>query len=118
MLVASPRNQILKRKASPRELAFFFSADKGAFFNDYNISAPAAVSVFPEGSTKLRGVGPSAHTTISSTSTPSPKAGTLPPGNSRNGFQKKFGRPSDRCEDSEQEAVCRLLDKPVDHASW
>jgi hypothetical protein len=44
---------------------------KGAFFNDYNISVPAAVASSLRRSTRLRGVGPSAPTRISSTSTSS-----------------------------------------------
>src|ERR1700704_591775 len=70
-------------------------------------------------STKLRGVGPSAPTTISSISTPSPKAGTLPPGNSRNCFQKKFGRASDRYAKVAKPTQPRLsaqIDKP--RAEW
>jgi hypothetical protein len=74
---------------------------KGAFFNDFNISVPAAVSVFAEEVYKLRGVGPSALTTISSISTPSPKAGTLPPGNSRSSSQKRYALASGRCADSQ-----------------
>jgi hypothetical protein len=34
---------------------------------------------------------------IASTTTSSPKAGTLPRGSSRSSFQKRCARPSDRC---------------------
>ena len=73
---------------------------KGAFFNDYDISVPAAVSVFPEEVYQAPRSWTERATTISSISTPSPKAGTLPPGNSRNSSQKRFVRASDRCANS------------------
>ena len=68
---------------------------RGAFFNDFRTSVPAAVSVSLKRSTKLRGVGPSAPSAISSISTSPPRAATLPPGNSRSSSWKSCARVSD-----------------------
>ena len=74
---------------------------KGGFFNDFNISVPAAVSVFPEEVYQApRSWTERAYTQSRPLQRSSPKAGTLPPGNSRNSFQKKFARASDRCANS------------------
>ena len=80
---------------------------KGAFFNDYNISVPAAVSVFPEEVYQAPRSWTERAYPISSTSTSSPRAATLRPGNSRNCFQKKFGRASDRCANSRRRSCSK-----------
>jgi hypothetical protein len=69
---------------------------KGAFFNDYNISVPAAVSVFPEEVYQApRSWSERAyHNLIHFNELP--RAATLRRGNSRSCSQKKFGRASDR----------------------
>ena len=65
------------------------------FIHDLNISVRLPLAFSLKRSTKIRGVGRSAPTTISSISTPSRKAGSLPPGSSRNSSQKRFARASD-----------------------
>src|SRR5271156_1442128 len=53
---------------------------------------------FPARTIKPREVGRSGRTTNSFITTGSTKAGTMRPGNSRNSFQKRFARASDRCD--------------------
>lgn len=78
---------------------------KGAFFNDFNISVPAAVSVFPEEvyQAPRSWTERAYHNLIHFNALA--KGGHLPPGSSHSSSQKKFGRASDRCADNEQEAV-------------
>jgi hypothetical protein len=63
---------------------------KGAYINDFNISVLAAVSVFPE------------EVYQAPRSWPSPKVGTLPPGNSHNSFHKRLERDSDLCANEQR----------------
>ena len=58
---------------------------------------------------ELRGVGPSAPTTISSISTPSPKAGILPPGNSEEGVDLRVV-----ADDRETVALVQESDRVID----
>src|ERR1700721_1535167 len=57
----------------------------------------------------LRGAGRSLHTPSSFTSTSSPRAGTLRPGNSRGSFQKRFVQASDHCDRAWQRLPHNLI---------
>ena len=59
---------------------------KGAYVNDFKISVPAAVSVFPEEVYEAHGAGPSGPTPISSSSRSTTRAGTSRRGNSRSSW--------------------------------
>jgi hypothetical protein len=77
-----------------------------SFFDVKGVAAtvPVAVSVFPDEPYPPPAVGRNGHIPISFTTRGTTKAGTLPPGNSRNFFQKTFAWASDRCADSGREA--------------
>jgi hypothetical protein len=77
---------------------------KGAFFNDYNISVPAAVSVFPEEVYQApRSWTERAYRNLVHFNE-LPKGGHFAAWGSLNCFQKRYALASGRCADSEQDA--------------
>jgi hypothetical protein len=66
-------------------------------YNAANVSIPAAVSVFPGENYQAQRSWTERRITNSSITTRLTKAGTIQPGKSRNSFQKRFARASDRC---------------------